>query len=646
MNVWLLLIFSVSTLFLRAQCGPCFRYHEAVTNGNFSAGNNGFTSSLNAGSGFFCPLCPEGTFAVGINAWIYHNGFTGFDHTNPGNGLFFIANSAPAAGTPVWCQTVEVEPFTDYTVEFWGRDVANNPDPHPLAELRWSFNGTPFGDTLICAGGWQLSQDVWNSGLLTSVEACIVNWQEDMGGNDFGLDDISIHACFPIVLSAAAEAGPDTLEVCSNIPVPLGSVPMPGYTYQWSASSGLNNANIANPIFMGANDGVTTEWLTLVVATDSAAVGCISTDTVHLALLPAPMLAIDAAPVVCEGDSIWISASPGFDAYTWNTGGESNGIYVSNGGIYSVSAQAGSCIYEVTAEIAQPILPDLSSLPTQIVFCETDSVMLTAPVPVWWNGTVFTDQWWVYSAGSYTASLSIDGCTAEASVLAVEDTIPMVNLLPHDTWCEGATIALQSTLAGLWNTGEVGTTITITAPGMYSVTAVNGACQHTASLEIPWLQLPRILLPSDTLICELEPTRLLAGTDEGVTYAWSTGDSTAYAWIAEAGTYAVSATNACGTKEHTIVADTWPCMWNVYAPSAFSPNGDGINDRWKVEAWNVQNIRIRVYDKLGNMVFATNRLDEDWAPNSGGNEAFVYRIEAIDQDGKEIALHGHILALP
>jgi gliding motility-associated-like protein len=644
---WLLLFLLFVTPFIAdAQCGPCFRYHEAVTNGNFSSGNSGFTTTLAQGIGFFCPLCPEGTFAVGFNAWIYHNDFIGFDHTNPGNGLFFIANSAPSSGTPVWCQTMDVEPFTDYTVEFWGRDVANNPDPHPLAELRWSFNGVPFGDTLICFGGWQLSQDVWNSGPLTSVEACIVNWQEDMGGNDFGLDDLSIHACIPIVLSAAAEAGPDSVEVCSNTPVQLGTASVAGYTYQWSHPELLSNTSFSAPVLSVENTSADTAWYSLTVSSDSAAVGCITTDTVHVGVLPAPLLVLQSGEVVCPGDSLWLHASGGFDAYHWSTGSSTEGTYVYTGGVYTVEVQKGTCLYEASTEVMQPVLPDVSGLPETVSFCETDSVLLTVALPVWWNDTLWADQFWLYTAGVYTASAEVSGCMAEASVTAQVDNIPAVELLPYGTWCEGTTATLEATMAGVWNTGDTGFSTTIDAAGTYSISVLNGMCNRTVSVDIPLLGLPDIALPTDTLICEGEPTRMLAGNESGVNYLWNTGDSTAYLEVSEAAIFTVNATNACGTVVHTLAVDTWPCMWNVYAPTAVSPNGDGINDQWKVEAWNVQNVRIRVYDKLGNLVFATNRLDEEWVPTSGGNEAFVYRIEAVDQDGREFALHGHILSLP
>ncbi len=173
-----------------AQCGQCQFPVQLVTNGNFSSGNTGFSTSLNLGSGFFCPLCPEGTYAIGANAIFFHSDFLGTDHTNPPTGSFFIANGAGGLATSeVWCQTITVQPQTDYTFTFWGRDVTNNSNPHPLALLHASFNGEWIGDSLICSGGWQSHTVQWNSQSLTSVEICIVNTQSQGGGNDFGLDE-------------------------------------------------------------------------------------------------------------------------------------------------------------------------------------------------------------------------------------------------------------------------------------------------------------------------------------------------------------------------------------------------------------------------------------------------------------------------
>ncbi len=82
---------------------------ELVTNGDFSAGNTGFTTefTLNNNLNQF-----EGTYWIGTNAASHHPQFNG-----TGTGQFMIANSGyEAALFMVWCQEVEVCPQQSYTM--------------------------------------------------------------------------------------------------------------------------------------------------------------------------------------------------------------------------------------------------------------------------------------------------------------------------------------------------------------------------------------------------------------------------------------------------------------------------------------------------------------------------------------------------
>ncbi|MFZ4785993.1 MAG: hypothetical protein ACOYLH_10985, partial [Flavobacteriales bacterium] len=241
--IFLLAIFTCLIAKSSAQCGVCMEQVQLIQNGNFSSGNTGFTTNLTLGTGFFCPLCNEGTYGVGSNAWFFHNDFTGNDHTNPPSGNFFIANGIGGAGFEVWCQSVQVLPNTDYTFSFWARDVTDNPNPHPLAQLQPTFNGLAVGELLVASGGWQQGVVNWNSGNDTSVNICLVNMETGTGGNDFGLDDISLVGCHPVTLSHSASAGLD-ITICEDESAQIDMPTFTGYNYTWTSSSSLNSTTI------------------------------------------------------------------------------------------------------------------------------------------------------------------------------------------------------------------------------------------------------------------------------------------------------------------------------------------------------------------------------------------------------------------
>jgi len=47
-------------------------------------------------------------------------------------------------------------------------------------------------------------------------------------------------------------------------------------------------------------------------------------------------------------------------------------------------------------------------------------------------------------------------------------------------------------------------------------------------------------------------------------------------------------------------------------PTAFSPDGDGINDKLKIVANNVDEIEFRIYNRWGNLVFETDDINKEW----------------------------------
>jgi gliding motility-associated-like protein len=73
---------------------------------------------------------------------------------------------------------------------------------------------------------------------------------------------------------------------------------------------------------------------------------------------------------------------------------------------------------------------------------------------------------------------------------------------------------------------------------------------------------------------------------------------------------------------------------NVFIPSAFTPDGDGLNDVFKVVGTYIDKFDLWVYDRWGNLVFHTNDLEKGWDgsdenPNfTTENLIYSYRVVA------------------
>ncbi|MDD4848157.1 MAG: hypothetical protein PHR53_05270 [Bacteroidales bacterium] len=160
---------------------------NVVENGNFNAGNTGFTTQYTHNSN----LWGEGTYFVGADASNYHSNFVGHDHTT-GNGNFMIINGYPGTNVTIWSQVIQVSPNTEYSFSTWVCTLAGNPDE--VAQLQFSINGTQIGEIFPAPPSynvWQQFYQIWNSGDATEATITILNQNTLQSGNDFGLDDIS-----------------------------------------------------------------------------------------------------------------------------------------------------------------------------------------------------------------------------------------------------------------------------------------------------------------------------------------------------------------------------------------------------------------------------------------------------------------------
>ncbi|MBK9107228.1 MAG: hypothetical protein IPM92_02305 [Saprospiraceae bacterium] len=220
-----------------------------ITNGNFEAGNTGFTTDYMVGmtscygAGY---LDCEGTYGVINNPQLGHTGFAPCgDHTS-GSGLMMVLNGS-ANLQNVWCQTINVMPDMDYIFSAWVTSVVSASPPI----LQFSINGTNIGNIFNSSGvncSWEQFQTTWNSGSNTTAEICIVNLNTATGGNDFAIDDITFRKICEIKDTMKIEVeeiiiaieNPE-LMTCDQPRFKLdasASSSGTGWKYQWTTSDG------------------------------------------------------------------------------------------------------------------------------------------------------------------------------------------------------------------------------------------------------------------------------------------------------------------------------------------------------------------------------------------------------------------------
>ena len=86
-----------------------------------------------------------------------------------------------------------------------------------------------------------------------------------------------------------------------------------------------------------------------------------------------------------------------------------------------------------------------------------------------------------------------------------------------------------------------------------------------------------------------------------------------------------------------------------YAPTAFTPDGDGLNDVWLPVVRGVSNYALRITNRWGELVFETTDPEEPWLGQMGTdgqhycpNGVYLYRAVYFDQVGYPRVAEGHL----
>ena len=148
-------------------------------------------------------------------------------------------------------------------------------------------------------------------------------------------------------------------------------------------------------------------------------------------------------------------------------------------------------------------------------------------------------------------------------------------------------------------------------------------------------------------MCELQTMLLSPGTFSS--YEWNTGssDSTYEAngegrfWVT------VSDQELCPATD-SVYIEVVVC--SVFIPNVFTPNGDGLNELFKVDGEFLQAVHCRVFNRWGQLVSIFNTPEDGWDGfNAEGNEApagvYYYDATWTDAFGKQGKKSGYVQLL-
>ncbi|KAB7731821.1 T9SS type B sorting domain-containing protein [Rudanella paleaurantiibacter] len=227
------------------------------------------------------------------------------------------------------------------------------------------------------------------------------------------------------------------------------------------------------------------------------------------------------------------------------------------------------------------------------------------------------------NSGTYTVQVSdVNGCSATASTRVGLDPTGFADLGPPQDKCAGDLALLQPVSATLannqyqWSNGLTTPTISVTAPGTYSVRVSNpNGCTGTASVQITDRPAPAIQLAPQYRFCVGDggSTTLVAGGPASASFVWGGGGGPGRLLrVSAVGRYTVQATDpsGCTAVASTQVVDY--CEPRVFTPEAFTPNGDGLNDQFDVYSAYTTGFEIKIFNRWGEVVFASDNPEIRW----------------------------------
>ena len=460
-------------------------------------------------------------------------------------------------------------------------------------------------------------------------------------GNDIALDDITFRPAGSSITSVVAGYPKDTVNLCINAQPTLNinatvesCYPNEAVQWQQSVDGGKSWSDIAgavtnNILRSPTGAGLYLYRLTAAQTGNLGVATCeVASPPVEVNVIPIPNPAISISPAVdtnCAGSMVTIYAKPvdqGTDpTYQWEVNGGvvstitgsgpvSYSSYALNNGdiVKCVMASDATCVIDPTAtsnSVTVAIVPipvtavNVTSSATQI--CADSMVVFTATPSN--GGSQPSYQWQVNGS-----SVGGDSAVYRSSSLQNGDVVSCV--MTGSLVCSPPAKAVQPVTMTIYPLPVVQLDTGVIIAGGSSIQldpAVTGSVAGWTWAPVTGLEDPTALKPT---------ARPAVSTDYSLT---------------------VVTTDGCSAK----VSEEVEVFYDVSMPAAFTPNGDGHNDVFRVPPQTPVTIqRLAVYNRKGVMVFYTTNVGMGWDGMYNGQPqpagVYVWYVDYNDPVTKKV----------
>ncbi len=523
------------------------------------------------------------------------------DHTGDGSGYFMLVNASTTPGD-FYVDTIRGL-CSNTTFEFaaWIMNVLKP------SSCNGAGNQPNITFTIEKVDGTMLKQ--YNSGSIASanvpewkqygffftmpagVRELVIRMRNNAPGgcgNDLLLDDITFRPCGPSLAVSMNNSPQTSLDLCKGASASVtftGTIPT-GYTQpviQWqeSTNSGLSWNDIA-----GA--GITSFVKTFNPLTPVGAY------QYRMTVIEGENLGTNACRVASQVLTVRVNENP-------KTSATANGPVCSGTGL--VLSATGGVQYSWTGP---------------------NNYSATGPTVI--IGAVGASQ-----AGKYYVSVTDAlGCSAlDSTLVAVIQSPEAVLEFDDTTVCRGTPITLRSSGGATYtwtpseglSSGKIANPVALPlVTTRYQVVIGEGACFDTGYVNVAVLEAPTADAGPDRILIEGQSVTLLGQTGGGAgAHSWeppvfmndpallqpTVNPPADFIYVLQA-----TSNNGCGTDRDTVFVKVYP---NIKIPNVFTPNGDGVNDTWQIEALEAYpTFELLLFNRYGQLIFTSKSAARPW----------------------------------
>lgn len=367
-------------------------------------------------------------------------------------------------------------------------------------------------------------------------------------------------------------------------------------TYSWTPNYMINDQQASNPLV--SPDVPTTYYVTL-----TQAPGCVNADSVFVDVKSFVNLKAGSDTTICLGDSIYLDPITDGLTYRWSPSSTVTDPNQKNSWAkptentrYSLFSTIGKCQATDGFVVSVAPYPD-ARVVNDTSICIGGEAQLDAFGGVqyfWYPGNTLDDQTLKnpiarpYQTTTYRVAVYGDGACPKPTY----ETVIVRVIPPVPAFAGNDTVAV------------IGQPLQLFATGGY-----NYSWEPTAFLDNPIVQDPVARLNDDI------------------------------AYVVK-----VSTIEGCFAYD-TVKVKVYKTPPEIFVPTAFTPNGDGLNDQLKPIPVGISSlVYFKVYNRFGELVFSTTEIGKGWngvfKGRDQGNESFVWQAQGIDYLGNTVLRKG------